>query len=300
MRAAILWMVATGLAVLTAIELARPGLVKRTTMAGTMTEQNGQGAGPRFETPKLPWDGDADGEIIANLTIGSLRDSILKWLTSERGVHAETLMVTIGALAGFAAQNAAFRSIGPSGTPIPKNAIVMAEAGGEKYYFGDRINGYLVRQAGESKYPLWGYVAAAALNAGMAQKDMPDEREMFGHVARSIGTPNFGIPRAPKEHPSHLTPRKALEAFWPSAKELLSNADGVLLKGLTSLPLHGISVAEEHWPLVTALVARQFILMAKDTLDPRISLSLVMESAIAMSKVDPKAIPQKRPSYQRH
>jgi hypothetical protein len=258
-----------------------------------MAEQNGRGAGPRLEAPNLPWEGDADGEIIANLTIGSLRDSILKWLTGDRGVHAETLMVTIGALAGFAAQNAALRSLGPPGTPVPKGGLGTAEAGGETYYFGDRINCYLVRQAGESQYPLWGYIAAAALEAGMAQHAMPDEREMFAHVARTIGTPNFGIPRAPKDHPSHLTPRMALEGFWPSTKALLSNADDVLLRGLKSLPLHGMSVAEEHWPLVTGLVARQFILMAKDTLDPRISLCLVMESAIAMSKVDPKAIPQK-------
>jgi hypothetical protein len=259
-------------------------------MAGAMVGQNGGGCGPHCEAPALPWDGD--GEIIANLTIGSLRDSILKWLTGDRGVHAETLMVTIGALAGFAAQNAALRSLGPPGTPIPNGALAVAEAGGEKYYFGDRINGHLIRQTGESKYPLWGYIAAAALEAGMAQRDMPDASEMFGHVARTVGTPQFGIPRAPRKHPFHLTPRVALEGFWPGTKALLSNADDVLLRGLTSLPLHGTSVAEEHWPLIAALVARQFILMARDTLDPRIALSLVMESAIAMSKVDPKTIPQ--------
>jgi hypothetical protein len=263
--------------------------------AMTVPEQNGRNGNPQFEAPNYPWEQDQDATIIANLATGSLRDSLLKWLTSERGVHAETLMVSIGALAGFAAQNAAFRSIGPPGTPIPKDAIVTAEAGGEKYYFGDRINGYLVRQAGENRFPLWGYIAAAALQAGMAEKDMPDVRDMFGHVAKTIGTPDFGIPRAPKEHPTHLTPRKALEAFWPGAKELLSNADGVLVNGLTGLDeLRRTGVAEEHWPLVIALVARQLIIMAKDTLEPSLALSLVMESAIAMSKVDPKTVPQKR------
>jgi hypothetical protein len=266
-------------------------------MVTGQNEQNGgpQFEAPKFETPKFPWEQDQDATIIANLAIGSLRDSLLKWLTSERGVHAETLLVSIGALAGFAAPSAAFRSIGPPGTPVPKDAIVTAEAGGETYYFGDRINGYLVRQAGENRFPLWGYIAAAALEAGLAESKMPDVREMFGHVAKTVGTPDFGIPRAPKEHPTHLTPRKALEAFWPGAKELLSNADGVLVRGLSGLEdLRGTGVAEEHWPLVIALVARQFIIMAKDTLDPRISLSLVMESAIAMSKVDPKTIPQER------
>jgi hypothetical protein len=259
-------------------------------MADTATDS-------KFEAPEYPWDGDEDAEIVANLTIGSLRDSLLKWLTSDRGVHAETLMVSIGALAGFAGQNAALRSLGPSGTPVPKGAVGVAEAGGERYSFGDRINGYLVRQTGEYPYPVWGYIAAAALQAGMAEKDMPDVSEMFGHTAKVIGTPAFGVPRAPAGIFPHLTVRKALEAFWPGTKELLSNADDVLLPASPrSSPLHSTSVAEGHWPLVVALVARQFILMGKDTLGPQTSLCLIMESAIAASKIDPKTIPQGRPA----
>jgi hypothetical protein len=255
-------------------------------MADAPHEQGGPAAAPEFEAPKFPW--EPDGAIKANLAIGNLREALLAWLRSERGVHAETLMVVVGALAGFAAQNAAFRSLGPPGTPVPDNAIVMAEAAGARFYFGDRINGYLVRQAGGSQYPLWGYIAAAALQAGLPAQELPDVTEMFEHIARSIGTPAFGIPRAPREQVPQLTPRKALELFWPSANALLSNTEG-------PGPLKGTSVAEEHWPLVIALVARQFIIMAKDTLDPRIALALVMESAIAMSKVDPQTVPQTLP-----
>jgi hypothetical protein len=46
---------------------------------------------------------------------------------------------------------------------------------------------------------------------------------------------------------------------------------------------------------VAALVARQLVAMAKNTLDPRLSVALIMESAIAMSKVDPKTVPQVLP-----
>jgi hypothetical protein len=250
----------------------------------------------KAEALKLPW--DPNDAIIPNLTIGSVRDSLLKWLTGERGVHAETLMVSVGALAGFAAQNAALHSVGAPGTPPPEGAIITVEAGGERYYYGDRINGYLVWQSGEYAYPLWGFIAAAALQAGIPEKDMPDVGEMFAHVAKTIGTPDFGIPRTPKEHPIHLTPRQALETFWPRTKVLLSNAGGVLVKGLSGLesdPEGRTSVPEAHWPLVMALVAQQFIGMAKGTLDPRLAFSLVMESAIMMSKVDPKTIPQARP-----
>jgi hypothetical protein len=240
----------------------------------------------------LPW--DPDDAIIPNLTIGSVRDSILTWLTGPRGVHVETLMVVTGALAGFAAQNAAFRSIGPPGTPS-NGAVFAAEAGGERYYFGDRINGYLVQQRGEYAYPLWGFVAAAAMQAGVARSDLPNVVEMFDHISKSIGTADFGIPRTPKDHPFQLTPRQALEKFWPRARTLLSNADGVLVRGLTGLdgdPEGRTSVPETHWPLVLALVAQQFIKMAKDTLEPELTFSLIMESAIMASKIDPKTIPQ--------
>lgn len=243
----------------------------------------------------LPW--DPDDAIIPNLTIGSMRDSILKWLTGTRGVHVETLMVTIGALAGFAAQNAALRSYGPPGRSA-NGGVFTAEAGGERYYFGDRINGYLVQQRGEYAYPLWGFVAAAAMQGGVAKADLPDVVEMFDHISKSIGTPHFGIPRTTKDHPFQLTPRQALERFWPRAKTLLSNADGILVRGLSGLdsdPEGRSSVPENHWPLVMALVAQQFMKMAKGTLDPRLSFSLIMESAITMSKVDPTTIPQTPP-----
>jgi hypothetical protein len=255
-------------------------------MADLSNDRGGQDESSKFERPAFPW--EPDGSIKANLAIGNLREALLAWLKGDQGIHVETLMVVVGALAGFTAQNAAFRSIGPPGTPAPKGALMMAEAGGERYFFGDRINGYLVRQPGENRYPLWGYIAAAALQAGMPESEMPDVPEMFGHIAGTVGTPAFGIPRAPAEHPSQITPRKALEVFWPAVKALLSNTDG-------PGPTKGTSVAQEHWPLVVALVARQFIVIAKDTLNPRISLCLIMESAIAMSKIDPKTVPQTVP-----
>jgi hypothetical protein len=57
-------------------------------------------------------------------------------------------------------------------------------------------------------------------------------------------------------------------------------------------PAAGNSVATAHWPIVAALIAQQFVTMAKDTLDPRLSVALIMEPAIAMSKVDPTTVPQ--------
>src|SRR3979490_1823461 len=84
--------------------------------ANAMAEQSGQ-----LEPVQLPWKNTPD-EIVVNLATGSLRESMLGWLKTERGVHAETLMVAIGALAGFAGQNAVWTRIAKRDVPLPPGA----------------------------------------------------------------------------------------------------------------------------------------------------------------------------------
>ncbi len=171
----------------------------------------------------LPWK-DTDDDIAVNLAIGGLRDSILSWLKTERGVHVETLLSTVGALAGFAGQTEAFARVarrevpgvdaGMSAAALAEhlrtaNLMVMANTkSGEAFYFGDLINGYLVPQA-TNDYSLWNFAAAAAIEAGVKPAELPDCREIFRFVAQAVGNPEFGVPRVAKEHQPHLTPRQA-------------------------------------------------------------------------------------------
>ena len=77
---------------------------------------------------KLPWEQDIVGETTANLAIGGLRETIMRGLTDERGVHAETLMVVIGALAGFAAQQAAWDRVKRGDVPLTPAAAEAIRA----------------------------------------------------------------------------------------------------------------------------------------------------------------------------
>src|SRR5206468_33858 len=101
------------------------------------------------------------------------------------------------------------------------------------------------------------------------------------------GTPEYGILHPPGQLAPQLTPRQALERFWPHVKSILERTDR---QGIESAK--GRNVRREYWPLVTALVARQFLHWTKDEIDPRIGLALIMESAIVMSKIDPTTVPQ--------
>src|SRR6185437_4503793 len=145
----------------------------------------------------LPWK-DSDDEVVVNVAIGSLRESMLAWLKTERGVHVETLLASIGALAGFAGQTAAFRRVEtrdfPGADPRMATAamaehlrtanlmVVANTKSGESFYFGDLINGYVVPQP-TNEYSLWNFVAAAAIEAGLDPAELPDCREMFQFIA---------------------------------------------------------------------------------------------------------------------
>jgi hypothetical protein len=226
----------------------------------------------------------------------------MQWLTTERGVHAETLLVSIGAIAGFAAQCAVEERIAKRDVPGAAKdmpgpelskllhdrglAVLVTAKSGEKYHFGDLINGYLVHQVTTVNYHLFGILAAAAAENGVKYDALPDPIPMFRHASQTVGTPEYGILHPPKPLDPQFTPRQALDRFWPRVKFIFERSDGQGIDGIK-----GQSVRPEYWPLIAALVARQLLLMTKDTIDPRIGVGLVMESAIVMSKVDPKTVP---------
>ena len=259
---------------------------------------------------QLPWKG-TDDEIVVNLAIGSLRESLMQWLTSERGVHAETLLVSIGAIAGFAAQCAVNERIRKREIPGASKEMSSPDLGklmydrklsmqvttksGESYYFGDLINGYMVWQSTTLDAPLFALLASAAIEAGVKPDQLPDVNPMFAHASQTIGTPEYGILHPPAPLSPHLTPRQALECFWPRVKFIFERTDG---QGIVE-PAKGRNVRPEYWPLISALVARQILLLTKDTIDPRVGLALIMESAIVMSKIDPKTVPHDRPETAR-
>jgi hypothetical protein len=250
----------------------------------------------------FPWEANADDQVVANCAIGSLRASIPGWLTTKRGIHAETLLVSLGAVAGFAAQHAMWIRVRkrdlPGSNVQAMNTdqlvdylesqgllVVIRSKSGEKLYLGDLINGYLAPSRTASTFTLWSFVAAAAVESGAKITDLPGVNAMFTHVANSAGSPLFGIADVGKDHQPALSPRQALDLLWPRVRFILSREDG-------PGPAKGRSVAQEHWHLVMFLITQHFIRETKKVLDPKFGVPLVMEAAIAMSKVDPKTVPQ--------
>jgi hypothetical protein len=232
-----------------------------------------------------PW--QPASTLTGNLAIGNLRENLLKALKTERGVHTETLLTSIGALAGFAAQNAALDRVtskerDPANPPLSM-AIAQTKAG-EAFLFGDAINVYLFQEPA-SHLPLIALVSGAAIQAGVQPGELPDCREMASHVARVVGGPDFGKLRAPKDHAPQHQPLELLRQFWPLARDMMRLPPPKRFFLASEKPLQ-----ENHWPIVVSIVASQLILMTKEALNPRIGAALIMESAIITSKIDPEML----------
>jgi hypothetical protein len=189
---------------------------------------------------------------------------VLKVLTDERGVHAETLLATLGALAGYACQFSARlqASKAPAGTDSGLMRVQTKD--GRTFYFGDALN----KPLAESKYSVWSLAAAAAQDAGC--NPLPDLHEMFKHVAESLGSPAFGVPRLPANSSLVRPPEQMLRQLW---KPLVAE-------------IAPMCPDPQEWPILFGLAIQHGIGAARSALDPRVSLGIAMESAIAMSKVD--------------
>jgi hypothetical protein len=221
----------------------------------------------------------------ASRAIGDLGVGLMRDLKTQRGVHTETLMTVVGALAGFAAQNAALSSITAALPSIKPRSLAIAQSKtGGIFLFGDAINAFLFPEAG-SVLPLGALIGGAALSAGAKQDELPNLSEIAGHIASVVGTPEFGKLRVPPGVAPQLEPVAALLKFWPQTVNILARPPIKQLFRRQEAPLQEI-----HWPIVLGLVASQFIKMSKAALHPRISAALVMESAVITSKIDPERI----------
>ncbi|MCE3233205.1 MAG: hypothetical protein K0R98_1462 [Rickettsiaceae bacterium] len=206
-----------------------------------------------------------DNSIIADKILNEL---IVRY-KDERGVHTETLLSCLGALAGFGCQIAIRNGLIKTGQYTEDTAFVVVKTKDEeKYFFGDMLNQPLL----EAKTSVWSMVAGAAQSVG--SNKLPDICEIAQYVASSVGSDNFGKLRVIEEHQPQEQPIESLKKHWPSMYTQINsyNADQLFL----------------GWHF--GLAAQKLIVMTKDVLDPDLAVKIVMESAVAMAKIDPKII----------
>ena len=200
-----------------------------------------------------------------------IADWLMREVKDQRGIHCETLLTVIGALAGYAAQQALWEGmVKPGKLAIAQAFKVMETPSGATYFFGDTLDSLLVSM--EPKHvSVWKIVAGGALTAG--GEHLPNVNDLLRHSAATAGTSAFGLPRLPDDHLPSMLPRAALERFWPGARLLLALSE----------PL--------QWPLLMAHAAQKLMLAMKGSIAPDLAVKIVMEAAVPMSRVDPATVP---------
>lgn len=239
----------------------------------------------------LPWKDDNENFIGCNFAYADLANNLPQFMAIDGRVHAETLVAAIGAIAGFAAQQAlwaqkASLSIDSLNETTPVDGLfIVRSSRGDRYVFGNPLK-EMVFCAAQPASPitarLWEWAAGGAVEAGLDKSEMPGTLTMWENVNRSIQGGLDGMPSVPKEHLPHLAPTQLLERLWPISKKLLSGQGS----GAAAPP--GMVVVERRWwPTITGMVASAMIRKVKEVLAPRMALLIAMETALFTLKVDP-------------
>jgi hypothetical protein len=218
------------------------------------------------------------------VTTDELSNGLLAWLQDElrngKAIQHETVLCALGALAGYAAQQAIREAVVKPGKLTLDQAFVVIETrSGEVFFFGDLLNAVIVSKDGgqngtrdKGHASIWKIVSDGGYEAGAI--NLPDVSDMIKHCAATVGGQEFGIPRVPDAHMPALLPRDAVSRLWPAARRRLSVVEPM------------------SWPLHLATAAHRLIVELKDTIRPDIAVQIVMEAAVPMSKIDPVSLPK--------
>jgi hypothetical protein len=236
---------------------------------------NPTGGGPTGTPPgeaKFPWPSD-EAYVACNLAAGNLANNLASWVMRDGRVHAETYVAASGAIAGYAAQ------LSLKEYDATAQLHVATTASGDKYLFGDPLNAMLfAKTEAEADGRVWSQAASAAVHAGLPMDRVPDWKEMFGHVSASLGGVLEGRPSTGPKHQPAVPVRELLALLWPHALSFFKGDFDDFHKRWGPVPL-------KSWCAVAAYTTARPITDVKDVLDPVISLTILMESAIYASKV---------------
>lgn len=231
-----------------------------------------------------PWESYAARR--GKLATDNLRQMLMRKLKGEMGIHAQTLLCAVGALAGFAAQNAALEQgeilARRRDLVAPRSLLLFTTPKGRRHLFGSWVNAPLLAGYGHAA-PLQRFLTEAGERAGMEPSDAPDFKALEARLSTGVTASGFGVLKAPRGHAPAAQPGELLKALWPQARRIIT----------APLPLqfpHEPPLSEAHWPALLSSLAGRLVSTTSDKPNLRIGMMLVMESAIIASRLDPESV----------
>lgn len=219
--------------------------------------------------------GASEGETGKKPTPQESANQILQLILAEQrgaqGVHIETALATLGALAGFSCPIAIREGFVASGKLKLDTAFTkISTKSGETFYTGRYINECLA-SGKKGQFSVWALVGGAAEHL---KKPVPDLTEIVKRVTGQFGSPNYGSFELPNKHMPQMAAEPLLWKYWNVTRNTLALNEQ----------------EPAFWPFILGMAAQQLILMGKDTIDPTIGAEIVMQAAYSMSRIDPTRI----------
>lgn len=231
-----------------------------------------------------PWHGQ-DNESAYKYAFGHLVENLPRRIAKDGQVHAESCLALAGVVAGFAAQRTLFHVLSRTKDEetLGKIKKVSRDDGGT-YIFGEPLNAMLYPvSTAEANTKLWSLLIGTAMANGLDKNALPDLKSMFENVSKQIGTELEGLTSVAEPNRPKANGLELLKAAWPVAHMCLTG------RFVGSDRAFG-ETDRLHWAALTSLAAATILKKTADVIPVETGLTIVMESAIYGSKVDPQVI----------
>ena len=189
--------------------------------------------------------------------IAAVLDLLATTLDARSAAHPPTVLAALGALAGFAAQQKL----------MLEGGTVWAQPSRAEHL--DRLLlSELPRDAS-----LWRTLQTAAQALGA--QHLPNPNTLLDATLRCVGTTQFGLITLPLEYRLLQQPQVALAAVWIPVRHALAPPPA----------------SAAHLPSVLADACASRIRSDARAVPPHVALRIVMQAALAMALIEPRAIP---------
>ncbi len=187
-------------------------------------------------------------------TAPEIADFLIQQYRTDRGVHAETLLGAVAALAG----EFALRAAEPE---LPQDGWVLS----------DNVNGILFEDEGSGEITMWSIIRIGASRDDPGGEGLPDPVEVVARVGSAVGGSPFPPLSVPAEHYPHEWSPNACPRYRADI-EKIGERNGLGKKDLA---------------LALALAITLLIANTREVLDPAIAATLALEIMIGVSRMAP-------------
>ena len=207
---------------------------------------------------------------LAGLKMGAdeINARLFDAIKNDKGVNVDIALRILSALAGFSCQMSIREAVIKTGKASEKEAFTIVNTkNGDTYYMGGLLNAPLI----DSKMSVWSLVGGAIQQV---QGELPDLKEIASYGASTVGDKNFGKPRVDEKHLLGEPSQNYVQALWPKLSPIIDRfCDNPTQR-----------------PILLGIALYKLIIQAKDVIDPKTAGILCMDTAVAMSKIDPKRL----------